>query len=354
MLTKVLKTAVKLFFTIKFFPFREAYRKHSKSSKNVILVYPNKWKNALQYLYSDALTNDLALIKAVMSLQGNFRIQFGQRNMDRILDSIVYFNISGRYNIYGYRNYTKAVMHFVEHMESQGNKTIPSMRDVSLWENKVYMHQEFDRLGIKSPKTYIYNLHEGGPLPQIDYPYLIKEVHSKGAEGIYKVKSLTEAKSIVNNKAIKNRNSHLLFQRLLSIDRDVRIVCIGDEIAYHHWRLNDDVEEWEPTTYKKGKKGDFGNFPKEWREHIMQEFAKLDVSTGGFDMAWEDNDYSQAPYILEISPAYFPNPKPPEHIKIPYGDYKHRLKLIDSWEKYYVLQADRIKKMIVKTNLEKF
>ncbi len=344
---------MRFFYTLWYFPLPRAVSTYNKSSENVVIVYPNKWNNLLQYLYSDAITSDLALIKAVMNQMGNYRIKFGVKKMNTIQNSTVYFNMSNRFNVHGFRNYTKSVIQFIEQMELQRNITIPTQRDVSLWENKVLMHAEFDRLEIKTPETVIYDIDKDEQLPDMDLPYLIKEVHSKGAEGIYKITTREEALNIINNKGIVNRNSHLIFQRLLKIDRDVRVVCIGDQIAYHHWRFNEDIEKWEPTTYKKGRRGDFGNFPEQWRSHILSEFKKLDITTGGFDLTWENNDFSQSPYVLEVSPAYFPNPEPPENIDMPYGDYKHRLKFKHSWEKHFVRQVDRIKEMIVAEGLRR-
>ena len=346
MLSKIIKSFLKLFFLFRKFQFIDAFKKHNKHSKNVVIVYPDKWRKIVQYIYSDAMVSDLALITAVIKEKGDYRLQFGLGGVESIRNANVFYNISGRFNIQNLRNYNTAIVELIDKLESKGNQCIPFKRDVLFWENKAFMHQEFDRLDINTPETIVYNLTEPLPSISIEYPLLIKEVHSKGAEGIYKVNNHEELIRKLSDPGLQKRNSHVLIQKLLDINKDIRIVCVGDEVIYHHWRMNEVTEEWEPTTYKKGRRGDFDNFPETWRAKIMSDFQKLDIVTGGFDLTWDQDDMSQPPSVLEVSSSYFPNPKPPVNIEMPYGDYKHRLIWFDSWEKNYVDQAFRVKQLV--------
>ncbi len=117
MFNKIFKSFLRLFFTVKFFEFRKARSNYSKHSRNVVLIYPDKWKNLLQYLYSDAIVSDLALIQAVSFLKEDYKIKFGLKNMSSIVDSQVFYNISGRFNISGYRNYTNSILQFLDHIQ---------------------------------------------------------------------------------------------------------------------------------------------------------------------------------------------------------------------------------------------
>ena len=334
------------FYAIAAFPFFKIWRARNKNSDNVVIVYPNFPQRILQYFYSDAFVSDLALINAVANHKEDFRIKIGLRNMKDVISSSVFFNMNQRFNRPGYRDYNRAIVQCVEQLESQNNKVYPNAAEVRWWENKAYMHRRFDELGIQTPDSYLLNLHNDDPEIRFEFPVLLKEIHSSGAKGIYKVDNVEEFRKTVLNHEIIKRNEFLIVQKLIRIDRDLRVVLVDKEIIYHHWRQNEDAENWTPTTYSKGKKGDFGNFPEQWREHIIETFQKLGLTSGAFDLAWENNDYSNPPYIFEISPSYFPNPEPPESISKPYGD-KQGLTLSNPWEKHYVKQLYRVKNKVV-------
>jgi len=350
MLTKVIKTVLKLFFVVRRFKWVSAYRSHDSKSNNVIIIYPDKWKNLIQYFYSDSFLTDLALVESVVTVKGNYKLQFGLRDLANIQNSTVYFNMSERFNKEGYQNYTKSILYLVDQLEAQRNSCVPNRRDVEFWENKVFMHQEFDRLNVSTPATDI--LRYGDEIPNsIKYPTIIKEVHSKGAEGVYKVSSKVDLEELLSSKSIWRDNNELLVQQFLNIRTDIRIVFIGNELMYFHWRYNEKKNEWEPTTYKQGTTADFYNYPDQWREFILDEFKKLDVVSGAFDIAWDNDDYNTEPLVLEVSPSFFPNPTPPKDHHIRYGDYKHKLHFKDSWERSYVENAFYIKQKQVEAYL---
>ena len=352
MIVKILKIGLKTFYGVAAFPLLKVWRARNKNSENVVIVYPNFPQRILQYFYSDAFVSDLALINAVTNCKEDFRLKIGTKNMKEVASSSVFFNMNQRFNFQGYRNYNRSIVQFVEQVESQNNTVYPNAAEVRWWENKAYMHRRFDELGIRTPDSYLLNLHEDNPEIRFEFPVLLKEIHSCGALGIYKVNNKEEFLSKVADPEIIKRNEFLIVQKLIRIDRDLRVVLVDDKIIYHHWRQNESVENWTPTTYSKGKKGDFGNFPEQWREHIVESFKKTGLASGAFDLAWEDNDYSNPPYIFEISPSYFPNPEPPESISKPYGDYKHGLTLNNPWEKHYVKQLFRVKNAVVNAYLE--
>ena len=353
MLTKIIKTFLKCFFVMRRFNWINAYRKHNSTSDNVVLIYPNKWKGLLQYFYSDSYILDLTLIQAVISVKGDFKLQFGVNQMDRIQNRNVFFNISSRFNTEGYQNYTKSILHFVDQMSEQRNNCIPNRRDVEFWENKVFMHNEFDRLNISTPKTTILRYGDGIP-DVIKYPIIIKEVHSKGAEGVYKINSKKDLEELLIKPSIWRNNNELLVQEFLNIRSDIRIVFIGNELIYFHWRYNEKNNEWEPTTYKQGTTADFYNYPEQWKDFISEEFRKLDIVSGAFDIAWDNDDYDSKPLVLEVSPSFFPNPTPPKNHAIRYGDYKHKLYIRDSWERRYIDNAFYIKEKQIVAYLEKY
>lgn len=348
-MSKFLKLLLRLFFAFRFFPYSDYFRKKNSNSKNVVLLYaqhPNERRN---YLRSALFIQDIALLGAVAKTYPDFRLKISSRDCEGIRDSNLFYNISKGFNHSGDPTaFTSSIMDFVQQMQSQGNLVYPNNEDVEWWENKDFMHRRFDELGVKTPETILHQRGEEIKDPGFGYPILVKEIYSAGAVGVHKIRSFEELSELLNNDQIQERNPYVIIQRLLDIDRDLRVVLIGDEIVLYHWRINPDPKKWKPTTYSKGTSADFNNFPEDWRAHIIEMFKSFGMSTGAFDMAWERNDYSQAPYVFEIGSAYYPNPAPPKGIDMPYGNYKHGVRFFNSWEKHYIQQANNMKLLLVK------
>ncbi|HCW05853.1 MAG TPA: hypothetical protein DGG95_00615, partial [Cytophagales bacterium] len=82
---------------------------------------------------------------------------------------------------------------------------------------------------------------------------------------------------------------------------------------------------------------DFESFPEQWREFIIDQFKRLNLTTGAFDIAWRNDDLSTQPLILEVSPNYQPNPKVDlSKMKYTYGEYKKKLLFKNSYDNKFV------------------
>ena len=163
---------------------------------------------------------------------------------------------------------------------------------------------------------------------------------------MYKVANEKEYARLVSSEKLQSKNRHVLVQELLDMDRDLRVILIGDEIVLHYWRINT-AREWKPTSTKHGSLVDFDYFPEQWREHIVSEFNKLNIQTGAFDLVWENNDYNMEPYFLEVSPSYQPNPEPPGNLKQTYGQYKARFQARNGWDEKFIKTLQKIKNRLV-------
>jgi glutathione synthase/RimK-type ligase-like ATP-grasp enzyme len=319
-------------------------QKHQKTSENIVLIYPDFPNNFLKYFYSDAFINDIALINAVASQLDSFRLKIG-KNFEPIKKNI-YLNINNRYATKD-ENYADAVYNYTLAL-SQKNNVFPKPHEVLFWENKVFMHRKFDELGISTPKTAIIPLSKSFQLPEgFAFPCLLKEVHSAGSNGVYKVNNVEEGEKIRARLYAENpQYKDILLQSLLTMDRDLRVILIGNEVVLHYWRINLG-KEWKPTSTKHGSGVDFQFFPNEWKSHIIETFNKLGITTGAFDLVWEHNDYTKPPVILEVSPSYQPNPTPPSQLSVSYGKYKSGFRLFDSWDTRFLKEVNRLKTKLI-------
>jgi len=352
MLIKVTKIFWRMLLVLRSIQFRKIRSKLDVKSSNVVIIYPcypRKWR---PYFISDAFANDVALLNAVAANLDSFKIKRGTLGMREVSNCRVFLNMNSLFNVHGFRNYAVVLKDFLCQLERQSNQVFPSSHEAEFWENKVFMHRKFEKLGIKSPETLIFDLDSREmDQPNFPYPFLIKEVHSAGSLGVHKVADKGQFLTLINSTEIRKKNRHVLVQRLLRMDRDLRVIIVGDEIVVYYWRINKS-SEWKPTSTKHGSGVDFEFFPEEWREHIVTEYKKLGIRTGAFDVVWEDNDYTNPPYFLEVSPSYQPNPLPPENLKTSYGKYKSSFGFTDGWDSRFIKLIQYTKDKLVREYLK--
>lgn len=246
---------------------------------------------------------------------------------------IIYF-ASTLYEKHGFPNYTSVLSYLSSSLQAQGNIVFPNLWEVGFWENKASMHKIFENLKIRTPESIIVGTRNNdlSILAEQSYPLLIKEEHSCSSNGLHKVNSYKEAVALFNSKEILNANQQLVVQKLINIRRDLRVILVGEEIVWHYWRINLQAD-WMPTSTGNGSRVDFENFPENWREWIVSSFKKLNILTGAFDIAWDNDDLSNEPYILEVSPFYQPNPMPALEKNLKeYGLWKKGFGFEDSYQ----------------------
>ena len=128
---------------------------------------------------------------------------------------------------------------------------------------------------------------------------------------------------------------------------------VGKSIVHFYWRINKS-KEWKPTSTGQGSEVDFITFPEQWREWIVEQFQKLNITTGAFDIAWQNDDLSNIPLILEVSPFYQPNPIPKLNQNlINYGKWKKSVSLKDSYQIAMVDIIFRIQEFFVEEFINK-
>lgn len=304
---------------------------YNRKSTNVVWILPYcSMSNVYDYtVKSNTLFHDIALISTIVSRKIDFRIVFG--NYSPKAEDNVFFTISSFFTYKNDEEYTAKLISIVSTLKDKVSTTYPSLEEVKLWENKVWMHREFERLDIPHPKTLTVGDQNETKTP--DFPFLIKEVHSCGSKGVFQIRNMAEYNFYWSNKRDK---SPVLYQQLLNMRKDLRVICANGEIKSYYWRLNDS-ENWRPTSTSHGSRVDFEFFPEQWRDFITNQFRKMKCATGAFDIAWQDDNLDNLPFILEFSPFYMPNPVPPlAYSNKPYNKYKTSIFIKDAYYKKYI------------------
>ncbi len=290
------------------------FRGLSKGDYDIIVWAPIfSWK----YFIRDRILIDFAHINYLSKNNIKFKIIF-KKNIGKFHFKKIIVAYDFEENIFSFNDYTKQLYFIICQLEKQNNIVFPNSHEYLYWENKKYMHEMFDKLNISQPHTQIINSYSELDNINLNFPFLIKEVHSCQSNGVFKIENendLNEIKSKLNYDCF-------LKQELLNIRRDLRVTIVGNEIVHFYWRINND-SEWRPTATGNGSSVDFVNFPVQWKDFIITEFNKLDIITGAFDIAWQNDDLTTKPLILEVSPTYQLNPIT-DNIKhlSHYGNYK--------------------------------
>lgn len=291
----------------------------------------------------------MATIDGLIRENKKFKIDYGF-GIGRYHDKKIFFSISNRYNIFKFDDYTNVLFHVTKQLELQGNNVFPKHSETILWENKAYMHQVFFLEKVNEPKTTIFGSLEDLLNTKINFPFLVKAEHSCSSEGIYKIASWDDMGDLVSNKKFIAENKRIIVQELINMRKDLRVILVKGEILHHYWRINLN-DEWKPTSTSYGSKVDFNFFPEQWRQHIIDTFKSLNLTTGAFDITWQNDDLSTKPLYLEVSPFYQPNPKM-EIKDRAYAFYKQNFSVFNSWDTKYVDVVFDIKHKQVKAYLE--
>lgn len=336
---RIAKVIVGLIYSFSKISLVKLIKNYNSKSKNVIWVY------FFGYQYPiECMIRDMICIKYLLENEMDFKIVFGKK-IGKVASSNIFINPSKLHDVYSFKNHCSIISAVIKELEMQGNKCYPSFHDLQYWENKTFMHQSFDHLEIPTPKTsIIYELDNFNDL-KIEYPLLLKDTNAHHSKGLYKVNSKEEA--IEKFKwAVKDKPGIIfLAQELIPMRKDLRVIHVGNEIILHYWRVNPE-KEWKPTSTSYGSNVDFITFPEKWRPFIQEQFNKLDMITGAWDITWRNDDLESEPIFLEISPLYAPNP--PFSIEgkpYNYGQWKEKLLLKDAYEYHYYDITDKITKM---------
>ena len=332
-----LKSIEKLFYRIFYTTWISLSKRNTSLNGKTIFIWVNinGFKGLVYYLIdADAFPKDIITYFLLTSKGYKVKIVLGKK-ISKIKNSNIFYNFTYLTDYIGFGDNHGVLFLILKNLKKQSNYLLPSYETALLWENKSYMYQELMGKGIKIPKTCILDF--GQVIPDdIFFPFLIKEEHDRGSLGVHKIKTIKEFDELVNKSIFKKKNDKIIIQELINMRRDLRVVCIGDEIVLSFWRINP-KDDWYPTSTKYGSYVDFNNFPDKWKNYIIDIHLKLGITTGGYDLVWEDDNLDNPPLVLEVSPSYQPNP--PVELKTissTYSNYKTETRLKDSFHKKFI------------------
>lgn len=124
---------------------------------------------------------------------------------------------------------------------------------------------------------------------EFGYPLVAKEIKNSMGRGVFLVKNRSELKNYIEN------NDILYIQEKLPIDRDLRVVYVGNKVIAAYWRIAGEGQFH--NNIAKGGSYDFNNIPPKAIELVERIAATLGVNHAGFDVVTVDDNF----YILEYN-----------------------------------------------------
>lgn len=341
---KILKKIQTIIYCLAIINWKKFFALYNKNADHIIWFYPF-YRN---HFFTQSIEREFGLINALIKLEIPFKLYF-KKDIGKYYNKTIFFMATAHYDEYKFSNYASALHHISYQLERQGNKVYPTSHETLFWENKIFMHEEFKKHGINEPKTdFLTNQNIDDLIKNISYPILLKEPHSCSSLGIYKVSSAEELKILINEKKLLHHNEAILAQELINMRRDMRVTIIGEEICLHYWRINLS-KEWKPTATGHGSEVDFVNFPEKWRNSIINDFKKLNLTSAGIDITFDNDDINNKPIFLEVSPFYQPNPKVDmSTVNCTYGEYKKQFRIKKSWDIKFVDVIFELEEKLVK------
>ncbi|WP_088323613.1 ATP-grasp domain-containing protein [Polaribacter tangerinus] len=310
-----------IFSAFKKIGFQNFIKKYDSKSDNVVLFFPRNFKDTINYFMRAWILHDLSIVFYLVKSGKTFCFEFSS-DFGKIRNKNVFYQFTYFTNTYGFEDHSNYSYYLLKKIEENSCILYPKPHEILYWENKVFMHKEFERLNINCPKTTIVNFKSN--LLKIDnsFPLLIKEPYANHSKGIYFVNNLEELISL--SKIIFSYSNYFLVQDLVNMTKDSRTVVVNGEIVYHYWRSKEKSTNFKTTSTSNGSKLDFKEHSEKNKEIILEYTKKLGLSQAAYDITFENDDENNPPIVLEVSSSFLLNPLPDKKfINLPYKIYKN-------------------------------
>lgn len=176
-------------------------------------------------------------------------------------------------------------------------KIFPNINTFHLGHNKVEMTRGlWTTFPENVPYTRIMGSNQEGISSIIDtveeefsYPCVAKEIKNSMGQGVFLIDDKKELMEYIN------RNETLYIQEKLPIDRDLRVVYVGNKVIAAYWRIAQ--EGSFHNNVAKGGSYSFENIPVEAVKLVDRIAKGLGINHAGFDIVVVGDKY----YVLEFN-----------------------------------------------------
>ena len=117
-------------------------------------------------------------------------------------------------------------------------------------------------------------------LDVMDFPFIAKEVRSSMGQGVFLIEDKSDFMTYCNQAEV------LYVQEYLEIDRDMRIVYVGDKVIAHYWRVGSEGNF--KNNVAQGGEVIYEDVPNAAIDLVERVARELGINHAGFDVASVD------------------------------------------------------------------
>lgn len=295
---------------------------YDKSAENIILFFPRSCIDLFNYFSRAWILHDLSIIYFFVKSNRKFSIK-RIKDIGRIRQKNIFYQFTYFTNTYNFEDHSNYSYYLLKKLEENSCTLYPKAEEMLYWENKVFMHKEFERLNINCPRTTIVDFKSDLTKINHTFPLLIKEPYANHSKGIYLIENINDL--MTKAKVIFSYSNYFLVQELINMTKDSRTVVVNGEIVYHYWRSKEKTKEFKTTSTSNGSKLDFTEHLEKNKKIIIDYTNKLGLSQAAYDITFENDDENNPPIVLEVSSSFLLNPIPKKNLlDLPYMSYKNK------------------------------
>lgn len=173
-----------------------------------------------------------------------------------------------------------------------GRRIFPAPAGYRLGYDKIEMTRAFTALWPRHvPQTLIVANSEAGRRQALDelwFPMVLKEPRNSMGRGVHLIRDRDELAARAGHQPV------LYLQEYLPIERDLRVVWVGDEIVTAYWRCGVDGFH---NNLARGGEIDFHDIPEAALDLVRDVATRLGLDYAGFDIAMVGGH----PYLIEFN-----------------------------------------------------
>lgn len=184
---------------------------------------------------------------------------------------------------------------YAELFNALGKPTFPSFHSYKFALNKIRQTAIFKMLDLPHPKTKIFygKKQKSSITEYFKYPFIAKKAvgSAKGCH-VFLIENQKDLETYLNDY------SPAYIQEYLPIDRDMRIIVIGNKIRLGYWRIA--CDQTFKTNLSQGGKINFDPLPEQALDLALEAARKCGLDDVGIDIIEHEKKF----YILECNIKY--------------------------------------------------
>ncbi len=185
--------------------------------------------------------------------------------------------------------------HYIDMFDAMGKKTFPSSHTYRFVQDKIKQTTLFQLLQVPTPRTrFFYGRRKAEKiLRHFDFPFVAKIPRGSAlGRGVYLIRSQAELDQYCEISTVA------YIQEYLPVDRDIRVVIIGDQVAHAYWRVGGPGEF--RNNIEQGGAIELGDVPAAAKALALDTARRCGWNDVGLDICL----YRGVCYMLEANMKY--------------------------------------------------